>query len=355
MFVTIVIFALLGRFFGKIQTLDFVTNPNHEYSNVFTSIVVIILGAYYWTYLLPYFLNLQCSSSIALQLLHVTTLTFSISAILVIISSVINKSIKLNFSNHHLRLARSKLERAQKEYIELAQKVEEKEGYIKHLDGQLLELGAYQERARKFEHDTCYMLSALNNARNAGEWEAFDELLETFKEEASSVMGSVPNLPMVSRLKGHKLFPIRQILLATAQKAAHLSIDFSVEVLQYIEDVGIPTLDLVRILTNWLSNAFEEVIHIENKSIYVSFLVMPEKDGTRGLFLRVTNSCRPELPFDISDLRVEGVSSKGTSRGYGLAIVEDIAGKFENVFVSTSKQKDQNQDIFIQTLEVVLD
>lgn len=345
-FFTLLAFALLFKFFGRIQSLDFVTNSQHEYSDVFTSIVAIILGAYYWAHLYPYLLDLRCSNYAQLQLFHITMLTFSINAIFMVISGTINKSIKLNFSSQHLKEARSKLEHAERERLE-------KETYIKQLDGQLATFDATSHQIGKFQHDMRFILRTLNEARQAEKWDAFEQILEDFKVETIGVIDSLPNLPAVNHL-GSKLFTLRTMLLNAVNKAEALAVDLSIDIPEVIEEIGMPIYYFCRILENWLNNAFEETIHVEDKSIHISFVVITEADGTRVLFLKVVNNCRPKLPLCISELKLEGVSSKGNSRGYGLAIVASIVNKFENVFISTSTERVEHQNKFIQTLEVVL-
>lgn len=371
----LVFLLVLNRILTKIRVLD-MTTVEAFYQNFIVIIIAGILACYYVAHLLPFFLGINCLYTARLQLVYVVILALPIGICFFTVNAVVNKEIKIISINQCLKAANVDLERSQSELkttiahigqhyeliFKLSRSIEDKEAllqekkeYIDHLDKQFLELAAYQEKARKFEHDIRYMFSVLNDARVAGEWEAFDEFCEQFKTEAISVIDSLPNLPVVNHLRGHKLFPVRQILLAMAQKASTLSIRFSVEIPEDINHVGIPTLDLVRILTNWLSNAFEEAIHTEDKRVHVSFIVTIESDDAQVLFLRVTNDCRQNLPFAISDLRLEGVSSKGESRGYGLSIVEDIANKHEHIFVSTEQFKEQNQDRFIQVLEVVLD
>jgi len=372
-------FILLNGVIKKIRILDIMTSAEESYKNLIVAFSAGTIGLYYLAHLLPFILRVDCDYATRLQLLNLSILTIPILLILLTINAIVNKEIKLRSVDRCLKTANKELEDVRFELESTVQHIErhyklihnlssdlkEKETliteaneHIEHLNAHLLEIGGYQEKAMKFEHDVRCMIRALTSVRQLDDREAFDELSQAFEAEASAVIGLTPTLPDLCHLEKKELRMIRDLIVVTAKKAADLSVEFNAEIPEPLPHIDLPPLDLVRILSNWLDNALEETIHTEDKWVNISFLHSESLDQTPLLTISVTNGCRKSMPFNINDLKKQGVTSKGTN-GLGLSIVEDLAKKHDHVAISTEKEYDKfskaDQDVFIQRLHIKLD
>jgi sensor histidine kinase regulating citrate/malate metabolism len=84
--------------------------------------------------------------------------------------------------------------------------------------------------------------------------------------------------------------------------------------------------DLVRLISNLLDNAFEEVLQQFGQERQISISIT---EDTQGIQLIVTNPTNA-VDFDEKWLEMNG-SSRGDSeqRGYGLSIIQDVVRRYE--------------------------
>ena len=180
--------------------------------------------------------------------------------------------------------------------------------------------------------------------------EAVYKLLGQYDAKVQKVLKQRPYFPDVNQLATSELMPVRCLLLSKADKAIKERVKFTVEVSTEILNIGMPVLDFIDILGVWLNNAIEEAVYTEEKSIHTSFILDEDPDGVIILEVRVTNSYR-ENNMCLTTINQQGVSTKGDGRGSGLAIVEEMMIKHENIYVSTKASDGK----FMQLLEIILD
>lgn len=94
-------------------------------------------------------------------------------------------------------------------------------------------------------------------------------------------------------------------------------------------------IDFVEVFGNLFDNAVEEVANRETKII--DFDVTQDE---HTLFIKVSNPCEREQAEKIQSMFLEGISSKGKDRGFGLANVDRIVAKYEGRLQTFFADKD---------------
>lgn len=140
---------------------------------------------------------------------------------------------------------------------------------------------------------------------------------------------------------------VKSLLSAKIIEAEKLGIKVSLEVPDVIEDALILRYDLILILSIFCDNAIEAAIHSSEKIIEIACFLSDKNT----LFI-VSNSTLCEK-VDIKEIYKDGITTKGTGRGFGLAHVSRILRKYTNITLKTRSQSHRfNQTLIITNQEV---
>ena len=208
----------------------------------------------------------------------------------------------------------------------------------KHRMAQFENLRIYTERLeksygtmRKFKHDYMNILSTMTEFMKEDD---MDGLKEYYGEKVLPISHafteSDTKLGTLSNLKNTAL---KSLLSSKFIYAMEIGIKTEIELTEPISELFIDSLDLSRIIGIFLDNAMEAVMEADKKEL--SFCMF-YKEG--DLYLIIRNTALPPS-YAISELRTQGISSKGENRGIGLFNVTMILKNYENAIWNTTYEE----------------
>ncbi|MCL2559530.1 MAG: GHKL domain-containing protein [Turicibacter sp.] len=363
--ISIVLFYVWRWLYRYTSAHDFLTHLDEDHSSILVYGLCTLVFFYYMISFLPPFLGIECFQVIFVQMIFVTFLTILSVALVLLFKSIVGKDHSLKMKHQQLKLVSEQLLKAQAgvaesatalsnakyELEKLGLELRDKQQFADLLEQKVASLNGVYKKLSDFEHDQLNIMIALNGCIQSGDPEA---IIEAFKSHAIFFQETIEfrlDSPDVSELIGSTMVAVRHLILTKSQIALNQSAKFTVETSQPIKKLGIDLGDFVRILGIWIDNALEELTHVEDKWVHVSFILDTDLDGFETLEVRVSNSCRKDLGFELTDLQKQGFSTKGEKRGSGLRIVEDIVLKNDHAYVSTSKSDAK----FTQLLSIEMD
>ena len=159
------------------------------------------------------------------------------------------------------------------------------------------------------------------------------------KLEELSIQGSMT----INNLKSEAL---KNVIIAKQHKAKSMNIEFICDIPKEIIDLQIDEIDLIRIVSILIDNAFEGASLARKKK--VSLLV--DSYGSEGYDIIIKNTIQESenTETSVNSWLIDGISSKSNKRGHGLAIVRELIKNNQQVGLTVIKEKN-----FVEvTLEV---
>lgn len=192
---------------------------------------------------------------------------------------------------------------------------------------------------RKFKHDYINMLLPLKEYIDNNDNEALREFFySNVIDIDKDIKWSDSN---IDKLKYVKILGLKALLSTKLIKAASMSIDIKVDIVEDIQYISMNIMDLCRIIGILMDNAIEAAEPCEHPKIYICVV---NKNGY--VIIALQNNFSGEKPV-IYKIYKEGFSTKGSGRGLGLYTVKSIIDKkYDNVFLNTSIE----ESMFIQEL-----
>lgn len=183
---------------------------------------------------------------------------------------------------------------------------------------------------RKLKHDYGSEISALNMLYSMGQMDKVGNMLKDIITKHQTV-----GITNIYEIKANPI--VASILTKVAQREINLIISDNCS----YDKVDISENDLVKILSNIISNAVEAVSNVENPIVkYNSY------DTYKGSIITISNN-GPKIPSELrKKIFTSGFTTKLTdseNHGYGLAIVQDLVEKCEGFIYVKS---DDNETIF---------
>lgn len=213
----------------------------------------------------------------------------------------------------------------QKLAFETSKKVIEQEAMQVYID----ELSKQSQDIRKFRHDYINILSSLDGYL---EEEDFDELkayyhqsIQPTRHVFSEHFLRLDDLQKIENSALRSIFTTKLIL------AQEKGLDVQLEVTEKIQlPQAIDPVLLVRIVGILLDNAIEELIELQEGKLEVALF----KLDTDTLLL-IQNTVRSAIE-PLHQLKVQGFSTKGTSRGLGLSTVDELVSQSPLLLLETT-------------------
>lgn len=208
----------------------------------------------------------------------------------------------------------------------------------KHRMAQFENLRIYTDRLeesygimRKFKHDYINILSTMSGFIREKDMEGLEEYYgEKVLPISHAFTESDTKLGALSNLKNTAL---KSLLSSKFIYALETGIKTEIELTEPIEEIYMDSIDISRIIGIFLDNAIEAAKETEEKELH---FCMFYKDT--DLYLIIQNTAKPpDLP--LSQLRSQGVSSKGENRGIGLFNVVVILKNYENSVWNTTYEE----------------
>lgn len=165
--------------------------------------------------------------------------------------------------------------------------------------------------------------------------------IEGLKAYYSEVVDEVKRVDsnLLLALQKIKVYAVFGLLLNKINEAEEKGIEVGVQVINEVYEIGVKLIDLCEVLGNYLDNAIEASVDAETKKMNISLL---DEDGY--LTIKIENTYKGII--DVKNIQKEGISTKGSNRGFGLAITNKLLDRYTNVLHNTSAE----DGIFMQEL-----
>jgi two-component system sensor histidine kinase AgrC len=202
-------------------------------------------------------------------------------------------------------------------------------------------LESLHKEMRVFRHDYINILSSMAGYMEKDDMEGLKEFFSDNIVPINQTMTS--NNHKISLLQNIHIMELKGLIAIKLIRAQELKINAMVEVVEEIDEINMPSIDLCKIVGILLDNAVEAAS--ESKDPFIRLAVVKREDSTLIVF---ANSVPENMP-PIYKVFEEGFSTKGDGRGLGLASLRETIQKYPNVTLAT-KLMDRE---FIQELEIM--
>ncbi|QQK08325.1 sensor histidine kinase [Miniphocaeibacter halophilus] len=204
-------------------------------------------------------------------------------------------------------------------YLHLIVKLERE----KFLDSYYDSLEKNYNEVRKFRHDYKNILITLNGLIKQNDLDGIKDFYYSITDEDKEIIFNKSfNL---DRLSNIHIKYLKGFLFNKIREAEEKNVDVFLDISDYIENINIKNVDLIRILGIILDNAIEEVESLGQGKVSVVFLTTKTSK-----IIIVENNSRKNIQ-KLFELKKEGFSTKGSNRGLGLSILDEILSKYKNI------------------------
>lgn len=192
----------------------------------------------------------------------------------------------------------------------------------------------------KFKHDYKNILISIEGYI---ETEDLSGLKEYFYDSIKAT-GTIfdQEIFKMSSIANIRIREIKSIVLSKLYMAHQQGITVRINVPNRVEKIPMPTIVLVRMLGIILDNAIEASNQLDNPEIEMA-IISEEKSCT---FILI-NNCSPDIPR-LHDLKKPNFTTKPGNSGIGLANLDELVQRNENVYLDTKIDNDK----FIQIITI---
>ena len=201
------------------------------------------------------------------------------------------------------------------------QTIQRQEEENRSLQGMVDKLGHLYDEVRGFRHDfagiVASMEPAIANQDMAEVSTIYQDVFLKTNEKLRKADYTAFNLHNIHDIA------IRNTLAKAMIVADKQGIHFSLETVGVVEELALPMLEAIRILSILTTNALEAASEAENPQIRVALLA-----GDRSVRFIIENTRKKE-ELNPSILSQKGYSTKGNHSGLGLATLEDMVFHYD--------------------------
>lgn len=225
------------------------------------------------------------------------------------------------------------------EYFE-NQRRKENRRHLDDLEKYSEQVESLYETLRGFRHDYTNVLISLSEAIQMRDIDQIKMIYDTvLKDSASDLKQQKFDLAKLTHVTN---MPLKSLLSSKLAEAFDKGIHCHVEVEEGVFFTDMRVLDLITITSILCDNAIEAAVLSETPKLSIAIFKMEGQS-----VIAVENSTK-EASIDIAPLKQRGFSTKGTGRGLGLANIEEILFRYDNVSLETESV----QHRFVQLLSV---
>lgn len=225
------------------------------------------------------------------------------------------------------------------EYFE-NQRRKENRRHLDDLEKYSEQVESLYETLRGFRHDYTNVLISLSEAIQMRDIDQIKMIYDTvLKDSASDLKQQKFDLAKLTHVTN---MPLKSLLSSKLAEAFDKGIHCHVEVEEGVFFTDMRALDLITITSILCDNAIEAAVLSEAPKLSIAIFKMEGQS-----VIAVENSTK-EDSIDITPLKKRGFSTKGTGRGLGLANIEEILFRYDNVSLETESA----QHRFVQLLSV---
>lgn len=187
-----------------------------------------------------------------------------------------------------------------------------------------------QKDIRRMKHDMKGHAVTLSGLLATGKIQEAQEYLNDVKLELDTLSGQYCGNVYLNA-----------IFVQYSRKFQEIHADFRVDVL--IGDEELPYLDLCRIISNGLENAFDEVLELNEEERKISVQMKYSRDY---LVIRIKNRCRENL--DVEKGTIPTSSKGGKEHGFGLPTVKEAAERLDGDMLCYTENHNFVLDIMVR-------
>ena len=265
------------------------------------NLLIGILGIYFIAYLLNNIFNYSNFSSE-----DITIFTF----LLLLMMFLFIGFIVLSFKNIY----------KEKEFENKKQEMEILQKHIMEVDKSYSEI-------RRFKHDYLNMMSSMEVHLQNRDFEKLDEF---FKENIKLVDKSLnSNITKFAALERIEIDELKSLLRVKLSQALDKNLNVEIEVEEVIEKFDWNPLEMSRVIGILFDNGIEAIEKIDGGEFRIAILKMKKE-----IVFIFSNNFEGEVP-SIQKIYKEGFSTKGDSRGLGLATVKELIDRNKNIMLET--------------------
>ncbi|WP_342354371.1 sensor histidine kinase [Listeria aquatica] len=196
---------------------------------------------------------------------------------------------------------------------------------------------------RVFRHDYINILSSMAGYIDENDMEG---LKKYFEKNIVPINQQIEtNDYRISALQNIHVTELKGLLAIKLIRAQELNIDVSVEVMEEIDSINMPSVDLCKVAGILLDNAVEAALGSEKPVIRIA--IFKREEATTMIF---ANSIPKNMP-PVYKIFEDGFSTKGTNRGIGLSSLRGTLQEYSNAALDT--KLDEEKQEFIQELEIM--
>jgi len=205
-------------------------------------------------------------------------------------------------------------------------KIKAQQAIILQQQNYVQSLEEMQRQMRAFRHDLQNLMSGMYLQVSEGENEQVQEFLKRSINYFDEHLGN--EIKLMGFLSNVNNMEMKSLLLVKLIQAQQQNLECNIEVVRPIEEIGMEAEDFLRCFGILIDNAFEEV----KKAVKgrVNIILLNEKNEL-NVVVENTVTDSPEIGM----ISKKGYSTKGTGRGLGLHIYQEILKKYNNVIPKT--------------------
>lgn len=193
---------------------------------------------------------------------------------------------------------------------------------------------------RSFRHDFAGMVSSLKISIDSGNLEEIKQIHREVLETANSHLGAEKFTIFELNNVGDSAF--RSVLMDKAIKAEKYGIHLTLDIKDYIGQLPVKRLDLIRITSILFDNAVEAAYESYMKEVVFSVIELSHQ------YVIVAKNSRKREHLQLDEIYKVGYSTKGNRRGLGLPTVKNLVDESDNMMLDTVI----DEDFFTQVLKI---
>ena len=224
-------------------------------------------------------------------------------------------------------------------YLEQVQ-TEAKQKAMQDLQDYTRNLEAMYNSLRSFKHDYVNILLSLSGYIEDGDMDRLKDFFESkIFPTKNLITGEDYKLNQLSNIS---VLEIKSLLSAKMIYAHESGIDITIDIPGKVESFLIDTVDLARILGNFLDNAIEATLETEQPQIGLNII-----QNKTSVSIIISNRFR-DNGLMLHKLKQKGFSTKIGHQGIGLGNAQKIISSYDNVLLETTMKC----DYFTQHIEL---
>lgn len=230
--------------------------------------------------------------------------------------------------------------RGRREEYESQEELERQKKNQENLQSYTDKIVTLYNEVRGFRHDFSGMVTSLKISIDSGNLEEIKAIHREVLETANSHLGSESFT--IFELNNIGDSALRSVLMDKAIKAESFDLNLTLDIKDYIDQLPVPMLDLIRMTNIIFDNALEGAYESHKKEVVISVIELPTQ------YVIVAKNSRKRQKLNLDDVYKVGYSTKGKRRGLGLPTVKKIIDSYDNTMLDT----EISEDFFTQVISI---